>query len=310
MQHLNHLSQSQQESVLELIKAADDLDSVPPIAEHVLLHLRHGGDKSDSHLVIEKDGQVIAYAHLDKTDLVAGPSVEAVVHPKYRGQGFGTQLLKEAITICGDTTRIWSHGDLSQAQSIATSLNLERLWANLQMSKQLLAIEELTSKYLIRSFLPGIDDEAFLRLNNKVFANHPDQGGWGDDDLRVRVNEEWFDEKGFFVCEDKGKLIGFCWTKIHGAHTHSHEGNEVDHGHEAIGEIYVLAVDPSYKGKGIGKDLTITGLNYLKYQGLGSAMLYVGVENTPALKLYTSLGFSNFGSDVMYRVRGGISNLR
>ena len=178
------------------------------------------------------------------------------------------------------------------------------------MSKQLLAIEELTSKYLIRSFLPGIDDEAFLRLNNKVFANHPDQGGWGDDDLRVRVNEEWFDEKGFFVCEDKGKLIGFCWTKIHGAHTHSHEGNEVDHGHEAIGEIYVLAVDPSYKGKGIGKDLTITGLNYLKYQGLGSAMLYVGVENTPALKLYTSLGFSNFGSDVMYRVRGGISNLR
>ena len=93
MQHLNHLSQSQQLSVLELIKAATDLDGVPPIAEHVLLHLRHGGDKSDSHLVIEKDDQVIAYAHLDITDLVAGPSVEAVVHPKYRGQGFGTALL-------------------------------------------------------------------------------------------------------------------------------------------------------------------------------------------------------------------------
>ena len=107
MQHLNHLSQSQQLSVLELIKAATDLDGVPPIAEHVLLHLRHGGDKSDSHLVIEKDNQVIAYAHLDKTDLVAGPSVEAVVHPKYRGQGFGTQLLNEAIKICGDKTRIW-----------------------------------------------------------------------------------------------------------------------------------------------------------------------------------------------------------
>ena len=93
MQHLNHLSQSQQFSVLELIKAANDLDGVPPIAEHVLLHLRHGGDKSDSHLVIEKDDQVIAYAHLDITDLVAGPSVEAVVHPKYRSQGFGTALL-------------------------------------------------------------------------------------------------------------------------------------------------------------------------------------------------------------------------
>jgi mycothiol synthase len=303
LQHLNHLSATQQVSVLGLIKAATDLDGVPPIAEHVLLHLRHGGDKSDSHLVIEKDDQVIAYAHLDKTDLVAGPSVEAVVHPKYRGQGFGTALLNEAIKICGDKTRIWSHGDLAQAQSIAASLKLERLWANLQMSKQLLETVEITSKYLIRSFLAGIDDQAFLELNNKVFVDHPDQGGWSKSDLEVRVNEEWFDEKGFFVCEDKGKLIGFCWTKIHGAHTHSHEGNETDHGHEAIGEIYVLAVDPVYKGKGIGKDLTTTGLNYLKYQGLNSAMLYVGVENKPALNLYTSLGFGDFGSDVMYRVK-------
>jgi mycothiol synthase len=302
LQHLNHLSQSQQISVLELIKAATDLDGVPPIAEHVLLHLRHGGDKADSHLVIEKDDQVIAYAHLDKTDLVAGPSVEAVVHPKYRGQGFGTALLNQAIKICDKKTRIWSHGDLPQAQSIAYSLKLERLWANLQMSKKLIELEEISSKYPIRRFLPGVDDEAFLDLNNKVFTEHPDQGGWSKSDLEVRVNEEWFDEKGFFVCEDKGKLIGFCWTKIHGAQTHSHEGNETDHGHEAIGEIYVLAVDPAYKGQGIGKNLTNTGLNYLKYQGLSNAMLYVGVENKAALNLYKSLGFSDFGSDVMYRV--------
>jgi mycothiol synthase len=302
LQHLNHLSQSQQVGVLELIKAANDLDGVPPIAEHVLLHLRHGGDKSDSHLVIEKDGQVIAYAHLDKTDLVAGPSIEAVVHPKYRSRGFGTQLLKQAITICGDKTRVWSHGDLPQAQSIAASLKLERLWANLQMSKPLIEIEEVNPRYLIRSFLPGIDAQAYLELNNKVFADHPDQGGWSKSDLEVRVNEEWFDEKGFFVCEDKGKLIGFCWTKIHGAHTHSHLGNEADHGHEAIGEIYVLAVNPDYKGQGVGRDLTITGLNYLRYQGLNNVMLYVGVENKPAFKLYKSLGFNEFGSDVMYRV--------
>ena len=137
MQHLNHLSQSQQVAVLELIKAANDLDGVPPIAEHVLLHLRHGGDKSDSHLVIEKDDQVIAYAHLDTTDLVAGPSVEAVVHPNHRGKGLGSSILKEAIKVCGDKTRIWSHGDLPDAKAIATSLKLERIWSNLLMSKPL-----------------------------------------------------------------------------------------------------------------------------------------------------------------------------
>jgi mycothiol synthase len=303
LQHLNHLSKSQQESVLALVKAAHDFDGTPPIAEHVLLHLRHGGDKSDSHLVIEENNQVIAYAHLDTTDLVAGPSVEAVVHPNHRGKGFGSSILKEAIKVCGDKTRIWSHGDLPDAKAIATSLKLERIWSNLLMSKPLGEIQPVTSKYPIRTFIPDFDNKAFLSLNNKVFANYPDQGGWSEDDLKVRLNESWFDEKGFFVAEDKGELIGFCWTKIHGAHTHSHSGEDDDHGHEALGEIYVLAVNPDYKEQGVGRDLTITGLNYLKYRGLNNVMLYVGVENKPAFNLYKSLGFNEFGSDVMYRVR-------
>jgi len=287
---------------LALIKAAHDFDGTPPIAEHVLLHLRHGGDKSDSHLVIEENKEVIAYAHLDTTDLVAGPSVEAVVHPQHRGKGLGALILKEALKICGDKTRIWSHGDLPAAKAIAASLKLERIWSNLLMSKSLGEIQPVTSKYPIRTFISGLDNQAFLDLNNKVFANYPDQGGWSEDDLKVRVNESWFDGKGFFVTEDRGELIGFCWTKIHGAHTHSHTDGDDDHGHEALGEIYVLAVNPDYKGQGIGRDLTITGLNYLKYQGLNNVMLYVGVKNKPAFKLYKSLGFDEFGSDVMYRV--------
>ena len=303
MQHLNHLSKSQQESLLALIKAAHDFDGTPPIAEHVLLHLRHGGDKSDSHIVFESNNQVIAYAHLDTTDLVAGPSVEAVVHPNHRGKGLGSMILREAIKVCGDKTRIWSHGDLPAAKAIAASLKLERLWSNLLMSKSLGEIQSVVSKYPIRTFIPDLDNQAFLSLNNKVFANYPDQGGWSEDDLKVRLNESWFDKKGFFVAEDKGELIGFCWTKIHGAHTHSHNGEEDDHGHDALGEIYVLAVNPDYKGQGVGRDLTITGLNYLKYQGLNNVMLYVGVENKPAFNLYKSLGFNEFGSDVMYRVK-------
>ena len=302
MQHLNHLSKSQQESVLALIKAAHDFDGTPPIAEHVLLHLRHGGDKSDSHLVIEENNQVIAYAHLDSTDLVAGPSVEAVVHPNHRSKGLGSSILKEAIKVCGDKTRIWSHGDLPGAKRIAASLKLERLWSNLLMSKSLDDIQPVTCKYPIRTFIPALDNQAFLSLNNKVFANYPDQGGWSEDNLKVRLNEDWFEKEGFFVAEDKSELIGFCWTKIHGAHTHSHTGEDDDHGHEALGEIYVLAVNPDYKGQGVGRDLTITGLNYLKYQGLNNVMLYVGVENKPAFNLYKSLGFNEFGSDVMYRV--------
>ena len=303
MQELNSLTPALQEQVLSLIKSAQEFDNTPAIAEHVLLHLRHGGDKADSHLVLQKDNQVIAYAHLDKTDQVAGPSVELVIHPDHRHGGIGTELLKSAIDLCGNKIRLWSHGDLPQARQLAQSNNFIKMRTVIQMSKDLTQISPINCEYQIRSFLPDLDNQAWLALNNQAFANHQEQGNWSEADLSIRVNEDWFDEKGFFVAQDKDQLIGFCWTKIHGGHSHAHETDSDHHDHEPIGEIYVMAVSKAYEGRSIGKALTITGLNYLKYQGLSSAMLYVDEENKKAVNLYKSLGFVESGKDVMYKLK-------
>ena len=97
-------------------------------------------------------------------------------------------------------------------------------------------------------------------------------------------------------------LIGSTWTKIHGSNTHKHDGEIESHAHPAIGEIYITAVDQEYSGRGIGKVLTITALNYLKYQGLSNAMLYVDFDNKAALNLYQSLGFTQSGMDILYKL--------
>ena len=303
MQELNSLTPALQEQVLSLIKIAEDFDNTPAIAEHVLLHLRHGGDKADSHLVLQKDNQVIAYAHLDKTDQVAGPSVELVIHPDHRRSGIGSQLLKQAIETCGQKMRLWSHGDLPEARALAQSNNFIKVRTVIQMSKNLTEVSPINTDYQIRSFLPDLDNQAWLTLNNQAFAHHPEQGHWSEADLSIRLNEDWFDEKGFFVAQDKDQLIGFCWTKIHGGHSHTHETDSDHHDHEPIGEIYVMAVSEEYEGRSIGKALTITGLNYLKYQGLTSAMLYVDEDNQKAVNLYKSLGFVESGKDVMYKLK-------
>ena len=95
-------------------------------------------------------------------------------------------------------------------------------------------------------------------------------------------------------------MIGSTWTKIHGALTHDHGGF---HDHPAIGEIYITAVDPAYSSSGLGRTLTITALNYLKYKGLTDAMLYVDIDNVRALKLYRSIGFTESGKDILYRLK-------
>lgn len=303
MQELNSLTPALQEQVLSLINTAQEFDNTPAIAEHVLLHLRHGGDKADSHLVLQKDNQVIAYAHLDKTDQVAGPSVELVIHPEHRRSGIGTELLKSAIEICGQKMRLWSHGDLPAARKLAQSNDFIKVRTVIQMSKDLTEVSPIKSDYQIRSFLPDLDNQAWLSLNNQAFALHPEQGNWSESDLSIRVNEDWFDEKGFFVAQDKDKLIGFCWTKIHGGHSHTHQTDSDHHDHDPIGEIYVMAVSKEYEGRSIGKALTITGLNYLKYQGLSSVMLYVDEDNQIAVNLYKSLGFVESGKDVLYKLK-------
>ena len=303
MQELKQLTHALQEQVLSLIKDVQDFDNTPAIAEHVLLHLRHGGDKADSHLLIQKDNQVIGYAHLDKTDQVAGPSVELVIHPEHRGSGIGSDLLKSAIEACGNKIRLWSHGDLPEARALAQANSFTKVRTVIQMSKELIEVLAVNCDYKIRSFLPDLDNKAWLTLNNQAFTNHPEQGNWSEADLSIRLNEDWFDEKGFFIAQDGTELIGFTWTKVHGGHSHAHVAGEEHHDHAPIGEIYVTAVSKEYAGKGVGKALTITGLNYLKYQGLNSAMLYVDEDNQIAFNLYKSLGFIESSKDVMYKLK-------
>jgi mycothiol synthase len=301
--HLKLLPEDLRLWVLDLIQRSTTFDNSPPIAEHILMHLRHGGDKSDSHLVHQLQSKVIGYAHLDQTDLVAGPSVELVVDPDHRSFGIGRQLLSKAVEICGQNLRLWVHGENEAAAALANSFNFEKIRTVLRMQKQLTEIEklpEIDPTIIIRSFLPGLDSNDWLSLNNKVFKDHPEQSDWQLSDLNHRLGEEWFDEKGFFIATINDRLIGSTWTKIHGALTHDHGGS---HDHLAIGEIYITAVDSAYSGSGLGRALTITAINYLKYQGLKDAMLYVDFDNARALKLYKSLGFTESGKDILYRLK-------
>lgn len=61
----------------------------------------------------------------------------------------------------------------------------------------------------------------------------------------------------------------------------------------SIGEIYMIAVDPDFQGRGIGTTLTKFALNWLKDAGVSIAMVETGGDpgHAPARSTYEKAGF-------------------
>ncbi len=291
-------------AVLALVRLAADEDGVGPLSEHVMLHLRYGGDTGARNLRLFRDGELAGYAHLDPTDQVAGPSGELVIHPAYRRHGLGVALVRALAAEAGERElRLWAHGDLPAATRLAAAAGFTRARALRQMRRSLqtrLGRPQLADGIKIRTFTVGTDEDTWTEVNSRAFSGHPEQGGWTRADLDLREREPWFDPAGFFLAERDGRIVGFHWTKIHG------RGAEAaGHDHEPIGEVYVVGVDPAERGSGLGRALTLVGLQYLRSRGLFQVMLYVDEANTPAIGLYESLGFTHWGTDVMYSRAAG-----
>ena len=285
--YLEELEKSQRDEVLALISSASNVDETPAIAENVLLALRYDSEKNDRHLLAYDGARIAAYAHIDPTDLVEGPSTELVVHPDFRDRGIGGALLAQVRKHTSDSLRLWSHGDTSAAQALAAHHNFAKVRTVIQMRRSLMEPIPL-SRISTRAFRAG-DKSAWVELNNRAFAGHPEQSGWTLKDLEIRLTEEWFEPAGLLIAEQNEAMVAFCWTKIHSLNP--------------VGEIYIMAVDPLKQRQGLGREMVIAGLHHIRAKSIQSAMLYVDAENTAAQELYRSLGFTDWGRDILYKVR-------
>lgn len=306
------------EAVTELLAVAAEVDGHAPLGEHRWLDLVHGGRQSFAGLVAWEAGHdhPVGFAQLSRGAIAPGhpetpapdpqpnPSEQAsgspsgvaeghtgpmweleyVVDPHHRGTepSIDETLLRAALDAIADEggghLHLWVPKPTDEHYQLASAVGLRPGRELNQLRRPLPAGDSSTLE--VRAFEPGRDEGAWLEVNNRAFRWHPEQGGWDMGTLQARQQEPWFDPSGFLLHERDGKLAGFCWTKVH---------RDTE---PPIGEIYVVAVDPSVQQSGLGRALVLTGLDWLSRQGLAMAMLYVDAHNEPATRLYESLGFT------------------
>lgn len=274
--------------VRSVISAATRADGVSPMSEQAILRLSEPDPVE--HFIVERDAVLVGYAQLDPETA----SAELVVHPDRRRLGAGRALVAALVAATSrPPLRIWAHGDLAAAAGLAASAGFSRVRSLWQMARPLTEVPaepHIPSGVVVDTFVPGLDDDEWVRLNARAFADHPEQGRMTVADLQQRMAQPWFDPAGFFVARRAAGMVGYHWTKVHD---------------DMIGEVYVLGIDPAEQRSGLGRALTLVGLHHLRDAGLDTVMLYVESDNQAAVGLYTSLGFSRTAVDVMYAATPG-----
>lgn len=284
--------------VRALLDAARYADDHEPLGEHKWLDLVHGGREGYAGVIARRPGEPhpVGYAQLSAHGRVGEPTrqwgLEVVTHPEHRGTGVELALVEQALQVVEDRggghVHYWVFRPTDTHEQVARRIGLRRGRDLLHMRVGLPVSEapRPPEGVVLRGFRPGQDEEAWLEVNARAFAQHPEQGAWDRETLEQRMREPWFDPGGFLLAWDGESLAGFCWVKVEREHDR--------------GEIYVIAVDPSYRGSGLGKALTLAGLRWMAEAGLHTAALYVDAENEAAVGLYRRLGFEVHHLDRAY----------
>ena len=290
---LRHLDPGTIAAIDRLLEDVERADGREPLSDQHRLDLAAGGGEGFAAVVASDDGRPIGYAQVSHGN--CSSTVGLVVDPAHRGKrvSVGIELMSMALDVVRDAgggpVHWWVFDPTSDDEEVASGLRLTVGRELLQMRRDLPT--ELPYSVTTRPFVPGVDEAAWVEVNNRAFAGHPEQGGWTVDTLRRRQAEPWFDPEGFLLHERDGRLAGFCWTKLHPGATPADP---------PLGEIYVIGVDPDFQGLGLGRELTLGGLDSIAGRGIDVGMLYVDAANTPALAMYEGLGFNVHRTDHAY----------
>ncbi|SMC72555.1 GNAT family N-acetyltransferase [Papillibacter cinnamivorans] len=112
----------------------------------------------------------------------------------------------------------------------------------------------------------------FLTMYNECFFSVPNSATYGEEDIRRMLENRVFEGILFTFRGATAGLLELSYQDL-------------------VPELASVAVSERFRGRGLGRDIVLYGLEHLRQRGHFLAFLRVSSRNTAAYHLYLSLGF-------------------
>jgi mycothiol synthase len=244
--------------------------------------------------ITETAGVVVGYLDINAETRIGRAVFEVLVLPEYRRQGIARELYRQAAPRAKAIGAKVVHVNVCEDNAIGR-LVLERtgfysVRRFFELTIDLIVVPELGAPTIfpVRSLQAG-EEGSLARLQNRSFAD-----SWGynpntAEEIEYAANTNDNTRDLIFLATDGDRLAGYHWMNI-----------ERDEKGESRGRVSMLGVDPEYRGRGIGRELMLTGITRLKEKGLRTVRLTVDSENLAAFALYRSIGFGKSDTSLWY----------
>lgn len=266
------------DAVTTLLGQAEAHDGFPAISDQAVREARTG----------VRDIVTVGDDPLTAVGIIGAGELDLVVHPDKRGLGIGGALFDDLLSRARGDVRVWVHGDNPAGERLVTTRGFTpvRTLLRLELPGTELSgwtpADPLPDTLTLTTFNPdnSLHTSSLIEVNARAFHTHPEQGQFDANDLEATSQEPWFDPEDILMAWEADRLLGFSWIK-----TTRDEAGIVET------ELYVIGVDPSAAGRGLGTALLALTLERMAQHAPERTTLYVEGNNAPALALYRRAGF-------------------
>jgi mycothiol synthase len=255
-------------------------------------------DPGKDLFIAESSGKISSFLNITPELIKRRVLLDCLVHPRHRRKSLATQLLGQATQRARELEVEVMHVNVLEentaAREVLSRLGFSIVRQFLEMSLPLseaklpeTSIGEFTQRYLQHG-----EEERLANLQNRCFADT-----WGfnpnaPEEISYALNLIGASPDDVVLINDGVRPVAYCWTK-----TDCLESPQT--GVEK-GRVFMLGVDPDYRGRGIGKLALRAGLNHLKDKRIKVAELTVDGENLAAFSLYKSFDFKVTARSLYY----------